>query len=454
MRVKSPPSDPVKHIASVVFLSIALLSTTTMAADSRPIATIKSYFQRRAANDGFSGIVLIARGRKILLQKSFGEADREHRIPFQPIDPVRIGSLTKPVTAIAVMRTIEAGKLRLDDPICKYLSKCPQGWEAVTIDQLMTHSSGLPDLFEKLPAVPVEQTTAEIDKVLAGPDTKPVEAAGTLYRYNNFGYILLGYTLEKVYAKTYPEIMEQEVFGPAGMNQATYDYPDRIIANRVRGYVRHGMTLVNTTGDPAAYSAGGLLLSSQDFLNFEWALFHGSLLKPDTRALLFAPPKGQNYGRGWQVAEIFGRIAYQHNGETDGASASFAYIPADDLWIHVLSNIEDTPTRAYLCDALGQFEHADYPDPTLAPRNLAAESRFAGVYVYADGTSRAFALKDGVLTYVNGTKEYPLRPLAPGRYALIADEQTRLDFRTSTTGVTVTRSRCGGEFATATRSGP
>jgi D-alanyl-D-alanine carboxypeptidase len=441
---------PVSSIIGVFALILLVQSAFALPSS---IDAVDAYFRRRAAHDDFTGMVLMASGGKILYERSFGESDREHHIPLHASDPMRIGSLTKPITAVAALRAIEEGKMRLEDPLCKYLSSCPEGWATVTIDNLLTHSSGLPDLFEKLPAVPVEQTAHEIDKVLVGQDTKPLEPAGAGYRYNNFGYVLIGYVLEKVYSKGYPDIMAQEVFSPARMKYAIYDYPDRLISNRVHGYVRRDSILSNATGDPAAFSAGGLLLSSSDLFEFQYALFHDSLLKPQDLALLFMPPEGQNYGRGWQVAQIFGRKVYQHNGGTKGASASFVYVPGEDLWIHVMSNVEDTPTRADLCDALGRFYGVDYIDPTQAPTDLASEARFAGLYRFEDGSDRTILFRDGKLLLVSRGTEFVLRPLASGRYALAVDEQSRLDFQITQQSITLVRSRCGGEYAKATREG-
>lgn len=442
---------PVYRIGLFALCGTALLIQQTLHAVAAPSTALAldQYFQRRVTQSGFSGETLVARGHDILFEKAFGKADVEHGVALTSEMPMRIGSLTKPITAVAVMHAVEEKKLQLDAPICKFLSKCPRAWQAVTIDHLLSHTSGLPDLFQKLPAVPVEQTTGEVDKVLDTPAAKPIAAAGSKYSYNNFGYILLGYALEKVYAKPYPEIMQALVFVPAGMKHATYDYPDRIIPNRVRGYISRNGTLYNTKDDPAAYSAGGLLLSSSDLFHFERALFDGKLLASETRDLLFQPPAGQNYGRGWQVAKIFGRQVYQHNGETHGASASFVYVPSEHLWMHVLSNIEDTKTRAYVCDALSKVYGGNYLDPTLARHGSEPEAQYTGRYEFPDGTIRDIVLQGGVLNYSVDGHNQPLEQLAPAHYVFAVDESIRLDFKQTPKGFEMTRSRCNGDFETA-----
>jgi CubicO group peptidase (beta-lactamase class C family) len=439
-----------RHVAFLA-LFVGLPWTPASAAGNGQPSALDTYLARRIAQDKFSGTVLLAKDGKIVFEKSTGDADIEHHVALTPDMPMRIGSLTKPVTAVAVMRAIEDGKFALDTLVCTFLATCPDGWQKVTIRNLLTHTSGLPDLFQALPAVPVEQTVAEVDKVLKTPAAKPVAPAGSAYSYNNFGYVLLGYVLEKTEAMAYPQIMQKLVFDPAGMTDATYDYPDRIIANRVRGYVRKDGVPFNTIRDPAAYAAGGLLLSGHDFLHFEQALFQGTLLKPESRALLFEPPAGNNYGLGWQAANAFGRTVYQHNGETHGASASFIFVPADNVWLHVLSNFEDVPTHAYACDMLAAYYGANYPDPTRTARTP-PEPDFAGTYKFGDGTVRDIVLKDGALNYAAGGQPQALEPLAPGLYAFAVDESVRLEFHRTATGVTLNRTRCGSDAGAAVRA--
>src|SRR5579884_211326 len=110
----------------------------------------------------FSGVVTVARNGTVLFNQAYGFADADLGVPNRTDLRFGLGSLTKPITATAALRLVERGQLRLDDRICRYLRQCPPAWQAITLAQLLSHTSGLPDLFSELPAAPVDSTRAVI----------------------------------------------------------------------------------------------------------------------------------------------------------------------------------------------------------------------------------------------------------------------------------------------------
>jgi CubicO group peptidase (beta-lactamase class C family) len=261
-----------------------------------------------------------------------------------------IGSLTNPITAVAVMRLVERGRLRLADPICLYVARCPPQWRAVTLDHLLSHTSGIPDYFDELPAAPVESARAVIDAAVARHRQDALRTRpGDRYAYSNFGYFLLGYTLEAATGKSWETVLRQEVFAPASMRETEYDDVRRVMRRRVRGYSHSddGLRLVQQR-DHSAYAAGGLLSSVGDLLRFDNALSRGQLV---SQVMLreMRRPRRSNYGLGWQVTTGFGRLQRNHTGSISGFSSHLAHYDGA-ITVIVLSNVEQEPAKATACD--------------------------------------------------------------------------------------------------------
>ena len=201
--------------------AIALLMTACAPAESPAESTgagerAARYFEVLEAAERFSGAVLISRGGEVLLERGFGWADAENRVPLTPESIMRIGSLTKPVTASAVLLAVKNGKVQLDDRICEQIGGCPHAWAQGSYGDLLSHTSGIADHFGDLEAVPVEETAEELGRVLAALD--PAEALasapGEEYSYSNFNYVLLGAGLEQVYGMPWESVLKELVLAP------------------------------------------------------------------------------------------------------------------------------------------------------------------------------------------------------------------------------------------------
>ncbi|MEZ5429492.1 MAG: serine hydrolase domain-containing protein [Pyrinomonadaceae bacterium] len=348
---------------ALLMIVLADLSNFSFAQDGKKIKTqkiaagkIERYFARRENDAKFSGAVLAARNGSLIFKKGFGMANFEFSIPNSPRTRFRIGSVTKPLTAIAVMMLQEKGRLNVEDGICKYLSasSCPDEWRDVKIRHLLTHTSGIPDLFGAMDAVPVEKTAEEIDRVIAGIKNRQLKARpGEVYAYSNFGYCLLGYIIEKASGKLYAELLDDYIFKPLQMNGTLYDDPRPLIKDRAEGYIRRSGQIYNDKlTDPAGYSAGGLLSSVEDLLVLNDALNSGRLLSRESLDRMFTPFKNE-YGFGWKItADKNGRV-FNHTGETHGFSSHIAYYPKEKIFIVVLSNIENEDARNTASDIAG-----------------------------------------------------------------------------------------------------
>jgi CubicO group peptidase (beta-lactamase class C family) len=347
----------------------ALLFALSAAAHAQSVDArlplVGKYFDALQAKSEFSGVVLIAHGDVPIFEEAYGYADVELRVPMQTNDIFRIGSLTKPVTASAALIAIDRGRLRLDAEICTLLPACLPTWRSVRVRDLLTHTSGIPDHFGDLKAVPVEQTAAEFARMVGTLDkNEPLKSPpGQTYAYSNFNYVLLGLVLESALKTPWAEVLKEELFDPLHLSSFAYDDVYAIVPGRVRGYDHDKSGALKNIDykDHAAYAAGGLRATIDDL--FKWSraevtgeLFEGRLLR-DT----FTPYKG-NYGLGWQIVERFGLKMYNHTGGIDGFSTHIAYFPQRDLTIVVFGNIESDSAHLRACDVESLLFHPQIND--------------------------------------------------------------------------------------------
>src|SRR5215472_4123668 len=203
-------------------LLAAALPATAATAEARPAASQK-------ADALLSGLietndpglaVLVAQNGKILFEKCYGLADREHTVPVTPLTTFRIGSVTKQFTASAILKLQERGKLSVNDKLSKYIPDFPRGDE-VTLRHLLTHTSGIhsytdnPDDF--LSRVTNATTTLAIIEELKKHKPPYDFDPGTKWSYDNSGYLLLGYIVEKVSGQSYGDFLHENFFQPLGM---------------------------------------------------------------------------------------------------------------------------------------------------------------------------------------------------------------------------------------------
>src|SRR3984957_12441801 len=183
------------------------------------IAALKADLHERTVEDRFAGAIAVAKGRKLVFSGAYGMADRERQVPNRVDTRFRIGSMNKMFTATAVLQLAQAGKLKLTDPLGKYLTDYPNKDIAskVTIHQLLTHTGGTGDIFG--PEFEKNRLTLRVlgDYVGLYGKRAPQFARGARFAYSNYGFILLGVIVEKVSGQDYYEYVRRHIFKPAEM---------------------------------------------------------------------------------------------------------------------------------------------------------------------------------------------------------------------------------------------
>lgn len=312
-------------------------ATTGQAPDlTARVGQMDAYLATLAQQSSFSGAVLVAYQGRVLLSRGYGLANREEGRPAAAATRFRLASVTKPLTAIAVLRLVAAGKVGLDAPICDYFESCPPAWAPVTVAHLLSHSSGLPNYTDFAEFAAVEQQPSTPEQVVARFRDLPLGfTPGSLYHYTNSNYVLLGQIIERASGQSYPEFMRQELFAPLGMADSGYDPGDFSPLNGTRGYSGGALDIPLNTSN--LYAAGGLYSTVEDLFKLAQALDSGRLLPDDLAARMVTPAVGR-YGFGWMVEQRGANRLVYHPGSMSGAATWFGRYPDAGLTIIVLSN--------------------------------------------------------------------------------------------------------------------
>src|SRR5260370_6037846 len=254
--------------AGFVYVSPTLRSKP--APKAGPINAIDHFISSAAQQQAFSGTVLIAQNGKILLDKGYGWADQGKRAPNQPGTKFRIGSVTKQFTAMAILLLQEQGKLHVQDPICEYIRGCPATWRTITIQHLLTHTSGIPDYVTTFPL----QQPASPAQLVAAFESKPLDfAPGAKFSYSSSGYAILGSIVENVSGESYAQFLQQEIFQMLHLSNTGYDQNFPPLRQHATGY-KQPWVKADYVDMSVPYAAGSLSSPVDDLFRWDQALFN------------------------------------------------------------------------------------------------------------------------------------------------------------------------------------
>ncbi len=370
----------IRHVVLPVVCAALLAAPAVSAPDSGPgqkaaqaeslSSRIDAYVREQIERRRLPGVsVAVVRNGAPILEKGYGYANLEHQTPATADTVYQLASVTKQFTAAAVMALVEEGRLSLDETLGSRLPDVPESWRAVTVRQLLNHTSGIPS-FTNLPdfarMARKDMTPAEVLKLVEG---RPVEfKPGEKWAYNNTGYYLLGMVIEKASGKRYDEYLRERFFKPLGMDSTRLNDLRAVIRHRAAGYSREGADVVNGeyVSPTQPFSAGAVVSSVRDMAKWALALEGEKALKRGSLDQMWAPTKLADgkvtqYGFGWGLAEQTGRRAMRHGGGIQGFSTEIALFPEHRLAVVVLVNMDGGHAGA-LADGI-----ASLYVPALAP---------------------------------------------------------------------------------------
>jgi D-alanyl-D-alanine carboxypeptidase len=354
--------------------------------------------------DSPGAAVLVKHDGRVLLRKGYGAANLEWRVPVNPETVFRLASVSKQFTAVAILMLVQEGRVALDAPVTRYV---PGLSEPATIEQLLTHTSGIRSL-NHLPGYALWSKVGLAPRETIGfLETQPrAFAPGEGWEYTDAGYLLLGLVIEAVSGQAYPDFMQQRIFTPLGMSSTYYDTGTTVIPNRASGYTRNGGRFQHATGVSVAgaFSAGAIASTVDDLARWDEALAQSRLVRPDLLARAFEPvvlPDGTNtrYGYGWLISESRGARVVEHGGRIAGFETHLVRVPGTRTLIAVLTNAGDTdPAPAFVARSI--LERLQGGGTAEVELGDAEKRAYLGVFRVGD-VDYEIAIEDGRLSLRN-----------------------------------------------------
>jgi len=315
-----------------------------------PVEEVVDRVFARIVKDNYPGAaVLAAKDGKVIYRKAFGLASVENRIPATPQTRFRIGSVTKQFTAAAILKLNEQGKISLDDKLSKFIPDFPRG-EQVTIHHLLTHTSGIHSYTNKPDFLSNVTVPCEPEELIRSFKNDPYDFdPGRRWLYNNSGYFLLGYIIDKITGDSYADHLRKTFFEPLGMKDTGAHNSRDIIEHEAYGYSwDSGRVTKALNWDMSRAGAAGALYSTVDDL-FLWneALFGGrvlaaSSLKAATTPVVTADDtqkvKEEGYGYGQMISKLRGLRVVSHGGGLHGFRCNLLAVPEERFTFIVLTN--------------------------------------------------------------------------------------------------------------------
>jgi D-alanyl-D-alanine carboxypeptidase len=377
--------------------------------------------------------VAVWRHGRPVLSRGYGKAEHTEGRAVDASTVFRIASLTKQITAAAVVRLAEEGRLSFDDPLSRWVPEYPTGAHVVTLRHLLTHTSGIHDHGEPWTEQPEAALSRE--EILAFTRGRPlIFAPGERHQYENLGYLLLGMVIERAAGRSYAEYVREAIAAPLGLASIS-ECPDTPAPGHAHGYrmMDEGLAPVGGVSMTQHFSAGGLCATAEDLTRWSSLLFTGGLVSESSLREMTTPPAVRSgttrYGFGIGVGEVAGVERVSHTGLIAGFASVLTYFPADDLAIAVLFNTESSPPSrlaTLLARAALDVEFPLVEDLPTPPEILA---RYDGVYDLGPLRLRVFA-RDGRL-WLQATGQPPNRLLFQGddEFRLAFDPAVRVVFR-------------------------
>jgi len=394
-----------KSIKQIVILLFGFWSNHSYAQQKDVIqltAAFDKILSEQFKNNETGAVALVAKNGQVIYSKAFGMSNLELNTPMHTDNVFRIGSVTKQFTAIAILQLMEQGKLNLQDDITKFIPDYPVSGYHITIEHLLTHTSGIANKTDM---------TGDMGRL----DLKPTEmighfkdqpmkfAPGTNYSYSNNGYFLLGYIIEKITGKTYAEYLDEHFFKPLGMTNSLYADDIRIIKNRASGYTSgvHGFENASPLSMTQPYAAGSIQSTVLDLFKWHKAVHSYKLVKKETleKALTkykLTDGKEITYGYGWRLGWVYDSPSTWHGGLINGFMSMVNYLPKEDVFVAVFSNCDCNSPEIVTSRLAAIASGKPYEYKEIAVRNSVLQE-YIGVYENQKGQQRIITVSENRL---------------------------------------------------------
>lgn len=366
--------------ANVLSVLLVLIALTQLPAQTVDDSYVKNYLQHVANESSAPGVsAAVSIKGKTVFSGGVGYADLDNRVPQNGETVHCIGSVSKAVAVIAIMQLEEKGLLSLTDEIQKYLPYMPKKQKPITINHILTHTSGIRHYAKQdndnygIKRMRHYDTFEEASTIFR--DDPLLFEPGAYYSYSSYSSNLMHGIVEKVSGMPFEEYMKKNVWQPAGMLSTCFDIPSRIIMNRGKGYVKdEAGNLINAPYEDVSYkyAGGGILSTPEDMLKLAIALNKGVLLKPatlekiykpqfDRNKKAFKPDANQQKEPSWQGLiwwsgkDRQGRTWYGHSGTVKGTRSFLMNFPTEQVVVAIQANIGSIKIDEYALELAELF---------------------------------------------------------------------------------------------------
>lgn len=398
-----------KKIITPIITLCALLILMLSSIESIAKSATKSDYEQVLAtfvNEGGPGVaVIVSQHGKVLYKGARGMANIEHQVPLKSDSIFRLGSITKQFTAAAIMMLAEQGKLSIKDDIHKYIPDFPTEGQTVTIENLLTHTSGIANytedenIWNNLLTTP---TTLDEMLIVFAKHPMPLKT-GTAMRYSNTGYVLLGKIIEVVSKEKYADFIEQHIFKKLAMNNSQYG-GRQLIAHRASGYstIEDGYENAGPVNMMWPHAAGSLLSTVGDLNLWFTALRSGKLISKASYQQMISPfllndKTTSDYGYGLGLLEINKYDAIGHSGGIHGFSTNAFYIPDEDLYVAVLYNNDSGNPHDVSLLLAAKALNIDIPEFKAVEVDDKKIKRMMGAYSIDKESKRVLSFENGMV---------------------------------------------------------
>lgn len=387
-------------------LLLTIITTHIGFAQSVDAQNLDEYFNTLEANNKFMGSIAILKHGNIVYSKQVGYSDPDSEQKPDRNTKYRIGSISKVFTATLVFKAIEDGKIILNETIDKYFPEIENAGK-ITISNLLNHRSGIHSFTDNkkefLSYHIHPKTEKEMIEIIAkgGSDFKPDKKAA----YSNSNYVLLSYILEKLYKKSYAQVLEDEITRPLNLNNTFFGRKIDIENNECYAYrFEKNWRKTEETEPSIDMGAGGIVSTPTDLVRFAEALFNNEILSPESLAKMKTIQ--DKFGMGLFKIEYYDKTSYGHNGEIDGFSSVLRYFPDDNVAFAITSNGLNYSLNAITVTIVNSLfnKHFNIPDFRVYEPKAKELNQYLGVY-----SSNTFPVK---LTVTKSGNQLQLQ--APG----------------------------------------
>lgn len=331
------------------------------AAATEVAQSLDKYLMAETQLGRFSGAVLVVRDGAVIFRKGYGYADVERRVAFTAETASAIASISKMFTARAVLNLRDDGKLRLTDSVCDHLKDCPDAWRPVTIEQILRHTSGIPDYegaleFGSEKYEVFMQRPGATEEIFENAKKLPLDfAPGEKFHYSNTGYVVLSFVVQQVSGEPFAQYLTEQVLRPAGMaHSGVFGYGAPPVA-LARGYTHadlawpeflKGVALTDEKLKAVPvlpllppHGDAGMWSTVDDLAKWSAQMDGGGTIPASDIAEILSPARDY-YGYGWIIGDAFGMRRVEHEGMLPGYDSALIKFPEAKLTIVILSNVD------------------------------------------------------------------------------------------------------------------